>query len=274
MTAHIRRSTTLIISAPIFVDTIINAVKLRNAGKAVEKVPIQNKLTRSLEKVKRLYQKLTNNLASRAPLLTIHWGVHVNLQIELVRAELPPKPRRTHWKLNTSILKHESFLPQFTRMFRDLEEELHEFDDAADWWDLYAKPAITSFCKTFSASVAKQRKTFKSFLVALIRVAIRQNNWLLVSQTKEKLQAIIAHEAFGLVIRSRTKQNAEEEAASLYHLGKTHKTGLTKLKVSEDGVLGYKHDKAMAVTEDLGKIEEETVNFMEALLNGRQDQHL
>ena len=52
------------------VDAIINAVKLRNAGKAVEKVPIQNKLTRSLAKVKRLYQKLTNNLASRAPLLT------------------------------------------------------------------------------------------------------------------------------------------------------------------------------------------------------------
>ena len=38
---------------------------------------------------------------------------------------------------------------------------------------------------------------------------------MLVTQTKEKLQQVIAHEAFGLVIRSRTKQNAEEEAASL-----------------------------------------------------------
>ena len=52
------------------VDTIINAVKLRNAGKAVGKIPIQNKLTRSLAKTTRLYQKLTTNIASRAPLLT------------------------------------------------------------------------------------------------------------------------------------------------------------------------------------------------------------
>ena len=198
----------------------------------------------------------------------------MSLEIELVRAELHPRPRKTHWKLNTSILKHESFLPQFTRMFRALEEEIKEFDDAADWWDLYAKPAITSFCQTFSASLSSQRRTFKSFLVALLCVAIRQNDWLLVAQTKEKLQTVISYEAYGLVIRSRTKQNAEEETASLYHLGKIHKSGLTKLKVSEDGIVGYKHNKPMVVTEDLRRIEEETISFMDALLNGRQNQHL
>ena len=159
-------------------------------------------------------------------------------------------------------------------MFRWLEEEIDEFEDTADWSDLYAKPAITRFCKTFSASLVKQRRTFKAFLVALLRMATRKNDWLLVTQTKEKLQKVIAYEAYGLVIRSRTKQNTEEEVASLYHLGKAHKTGLTKLKVSEDGILGYKHNKTMIVTEDQGIIEKETVHFMEALLNGRQDEHL
>ena len=70
LTAHIRRSTTLTISAAISVDTIINAVKLRNAGKAVGKVLILNKLDRALTKTTRLYQKLTTHLASRVPLLT------------------------------------------------------------------------------------------------------------------------------------------------------------------------------------------------------------
>ena len=70
MIAQIRSSSTLTISAAMPVDTIINAVKLRNAGKAVGKIPIQNKLTRSLAKTTRLYQKLTTNIASRAPLLT------------------------------------------------------------------------------------------------------------------------------------------------------------------------------------------------------------
>ena len=77
-----------------------------------------------------------------------------------------------------------------------------------------------------------------------------------------------------MIIRSRTKQNAEEEAASLYHLGKTSKSGLTKLKVSEDGIVGYQANKNMVVTEDPRRIEEETVHFTDALLNGRQDQHL
>ena len=100
-------------------------------------------------------------------------------------------------------------------------------------WDLFAKPAIPSFCKTFSASLTKQRRTFKLFLLALLCVATRRKDWLLVSETKEKLQTIIAHEAFRLIIRSRVKQNAKEEAASIYHLGKTSKSGLTKLNVSE-----------------------------------------
>ena len=84
MTAQIRSSSTLTISAAMAVDTIINAVKLRNAGKAVGKVPILNKLTRSFTKTTRLYQKLTTNLASRAPLLTRYIkliSIHLHMPI-------------------------------------------------------------------------------------------------------------------------------------------------------------------------------------------------
>ena len=83
MTAQIRSSSTLTISAAMAVDTIINAVKLRNAGKAVGKVPIQ-KLTISLAKTTRLYQKLTTNLTSRAPLLTRYIkliSIHLHMPI-------------------------------------------------------------------------------------------------------------------------------------------------------------------------------------------------
>ena len=71
MLGQIRSSTTLTISTAMAVDAIINAVKLRNVGKAVEKVPIQNKLTRFSTRtaLKTLYQKLTGNLASKAPKL-------------------------------------------------------------------------------------------------------------------------------------------------------------------------------------------------------------
>ena len=137
-----------------------------------------------------------------------------------------------------------------------------------------AKPAIISFCKSFSISLARQRKTFKNFLFALLRVATTKNKWLLVTETKEKLKAIINSEALGLIIRSRDKENSEEEAASLYHLAKTSKTGLKKMKVAEDSVVGFRPGVNMVVTEDLKKIEENTVAFMDALLNGRQDRNL
>ena len=66
----IRSSTTLTLSAALSVDTIINAVKLTNAGKAIGKIPIINKLTRALTRTTRLYQKLTTHLTSKVPLLT------------------------------------------------------------------------------------------------------------------------------------------------------------------------------------------------------------
>ena len=51
-------------------------------------------------------------------------------------------------------------------------------------------------------------------------------------QTKGKVQRIITYDAHGLIVRSRDKQDSVEEAASLYHLAKTSKTGLEKLKVT------------------------------------------
>ena len=154
------------------------------------------------------------------PGLADHWGVEVVLGLDVARLELPPRPPRTHWKLNSSITEHESFLPQFTTLFHQLEEDIEAFEDEADWWDEFAK---TSFLQIFSVSLAKQRKSFKAFLLALLRVATVKEEWQLVAQTKEKLNGIVKHNAFGLIIRSRDNQNAEEEEVSLYHYKKTKK---------------------------------------------------
>ena len=217
-----------------------------------------------------------NSLQSTAhhPGLADHWGVHVELKLDVQRVQLPPRPPKSHWKLNSTILNDEFFLPEFTSLFSQLEEELGAYDDAADWWDLWAKPAITSFCKSFSIALAKKRRIFKHFLFALIGVATRKGNWLLVTATKEKLQTIINYEANELIIRSREKQNAEEEAASLYHLSKMPKSGLTPMKVAEIGEVGYRPGVVMEVTRNPQRIEQETVHFMDALLNGRQDENL
>ena len=207
------------------------------------------------------------------PGLADHWAVHVELEMEVDRLELPPRPPRSHWKLNTSILQHDSFVPQFTTLFHQLEEEIPEFEDEADWWDEYAKPACISFCQSFSKVLNKQKKTFKAFLISLLRFATTSENWELVAQTKEKLSTVVKEEAFGLIVRSRNNQNAEEEAASLYHLKKVQKSNLNQLKVVQGGQ-GYRKGADMEVTRDYQRIEQETVGFYDALLNGRQDQNL
>ena len=158
---------------------------------------------------------ITGKVLSSAhhPGLADHWGLEIVLDMDLDHQELPPRPPKTHWKLNSSILQHQSFLPQFSVLFRQLEQQI----DKADWWDSYAKPAISSFLKTFSTSLAKQKKCFKSFLFALLRTATRREDWKLVSETKEKLEIIIKNESFGLIVLSREGQNPEEEVASIYH---------------------------------------------------------
>ena len=206
--------------------------------------------------------------------LADHLGVCLVLNIEVARLQLPPRPQKTHWKLNSSILLHECFLPQFSTIFHELELDIDQFDDIADWWDEFAKPACTNFLMSFSSSLARQRKTFKTFLFALLRLATSRGDWTLVGQTKEKLNTILKNEAYGLIVRSRDKQNIEEEAASLFHHAKVNKGNLDQLRVNEDGTVGFKKKVAKVTSRDPQRIEEELVHFTDSLLNGRQDEHL
>ena len=211
---------------------------------------------------------------SHQPEVADHWSVHVELEFDVMRLQPPPRGHRTHWKLNNTILRHESFLPQFTTVFRHLEEEIDSFPDMADWWDEYAKPASVSFCKSFSISLASQRKTYKKFLYAVLRSATVKEKWLLVSQTKEKLKKILQFELDGLVVRSRQNQNAEEETASIYHQNKIKKGDIKKMKVPQVGPAREGEQMGLEVTDDPQRIEESLTNFFEALLNGRLDKEL
>ena len=262
-------------------DSLVKSFKYRDAFRVLHPQKIEFTFYRAScapSRLDRIYlpPHIATKVLSAAhhPGLADHWGLEVFLDLELAWLEPPPKPPRTHWKLNSSVMEHQSFLPQFTAMFSNLEQDLDAFDDEADWWDIFAKPACTSFLQSFSASLAKQKKCYKSFLFALLRVATNKEDWNLVTVTKEKLEVIIKNESFGLIVRSRDGQNAEEEAASIYHYKKSCKTNLAKMKVQKGGVLGYRRGAETEVTKDPQRIEKEAVHFYDALLNGRQDHKL
>ena len=194
-----------------------------------------------------------------------HCRVETVLDIEIGQTR-----RRSHcpgfWKLNTSLLENEDFHVQFNTLYQRMSSLIEEYDDIAQWWEILAKPSIAKFCRDFSYQLAQERKVTKQFLSTSLKLLIEQEKWKEVATIKEKLRKMLLYESMGLVIRSRQKEYAEEERGGMYYhnkeMKKTGSNHLNKMK--------YKDEEGnVQITTDAAKIANETVNFYEALFNGR-----
>ena len=194
--------------------------------------------------------------------LSDHCGVQMSIRLDVDLAYLPRTERRTYWKLNTSILEEEEFLPNFGKLWERISVTRGQFEDIAEWWDKVAKPEIKDFCIGFSVHRKKQRDDTKKFLLSYLKLVLFKKNWHEVARVKELLYTMLKADALGVVIRSRFKQNSEDEKASLYHAArevKNDKNNVHALKV--DGI----------VIRDKVKIEEEVLKFFGALFNGHHN---
>ena len=149
-------------------------------------------------------------------------GISDHCRVEVVlNIETGQTRRRFHrpgfWKLNTSLLDNDDFLPQFRFLYESLSNLIDEYDDIAQWWELLAKPSITKFCKDFSYQLAQERKATKHFLSTYLKILIQRERWSEVATTKEKLRKMLVYESMGLVVRSRQKEYAEEERGRIYY---------------------------------------------------------
>ena len=201
---------------------------------------------------------------------------HCQVEVELaLRAGLARNSqnntRQTYWKLNISLLSDPEFKPKFQYLYHELRTLIGEYDDHADWWETLAKPAIAKFCKDFSSKLAKERKSTKKFLYAALKIFLREEDWVEVARTKERIRKMLVYDLTGLQIRSRNSEHAEEESGSLYHCNREKKrTGSKHLsQMRYNNVEGEEE-----VTDDVSKIEELAVSFYDALFNGRHDKDL
>ena len=194
--------------------------------------------------------------------LSDHCGVKMCIRLEVEIANLPRTERRTYWKLNTSILEEEEFLPNFVHLWERISVVRGQFEDIAEWWDKFAKPEIKDFCIGFSVYRKKQRDDTKKFWLSYLKLVLFEKNWQEVARVKELLDTMLKADTLGVVIRSRFKQNSEDEKASLYHAArevKNNKNNVNALKV--DGI----------VIRDKVKIEETVLKFFGALFNGHHN---
>ena len=77
-------------------------------------------------------------------------------------------------------------------------------------------------------------------MLSYLKIVLVHQNWEEVARVKNKLGEMLQEDAMGITVRSRFKNNASDENASLYHAAreaKNRKNNLTSLKIGDK--IGY-----------------------------------
>ena len=199
--------------------------------------------------------------------LSDHCGVKMEIKLNIsASTQVQQQGRKTYWKINNNILKDDDFLDNFPKFWHWLQLKKTDFNDIADWWDTTAKPSIKEFCILFSSRRTRIRNDSKRFWFSYLKIALKLKNWREVTKVKKQLSDLLDEDTFGYVIRSRFKNNAADEMASLYHANQEMKNGkknsINKLKIN--GI----------VENDDKVIEEKVLQFFNALFNGHHNSSL
>ena len=185
-----------------------------------------------------------------------------------------PRDTPVLWILNNSILEDTQFRELVAKLWQKLREEQAGYEDIVDWWEEEARPTLRKFCQHYSKMRARARRGRKDWAYLELRGALEEGDWAKVARLREELRVILMFEEQGLKLRSRCKQEIEEERASLYHVGReissSGRGSITKLKIEKlEG--GRVREE---VTEDPREIEGALVTFYDGLFNGRLDSNL
>ena len=100
-------------------------------------------------------------------------------------------PPISYWKLNTLILKEDTFMASFRPFWKHLLSSQNDFLDVSDWWDLRAKPEIKNFCIGYSVQRKTARNQTKRFLLASLHQALTVKDWEEVARYREELTSML-----------------------------------------------------------------------------------
>ena len=175
------------------------------------------------------------------PSLSDHCGVLLSVKIENFLKpfdkQAPRKGHSVYWKLNSAILYEEEFRDNFADFWLHLVTFKSNFNDVANWWDNLVKPSVKDFCILYSKRRAARRKDTLKFWFAYLKVCLKDRNWLEVSRTKLIIKKFMSAGASGYQIRSRSKDVATDEEASLFNANQEMRNAklncLDKLKIND-----------------------------------------
>jgi hypothetical protein len=99
--------------------------------------------------------------------------------------------------------------------------------EAADWWDLMAKPAITTFCQRYTANAASRRFHLRGLVSCALELALAASDWPSVEVAQAHLRSLNATVDAGLAIGTHTPL-ADQEAPADFHLLQETRRGPSK----------------------------------------------
>ena len=155
-------------------------------------------------------------------ILSDHSPVH--LQIRYLHE---PNRGPGYWKLNSSLLKDETYKSKVKELLETLNETHKEMENKALKWELY-KYEIRKFSMKHSKQVKKEKtdikKTIEKNLEELLDKESENTNDIKqqITSLKDKLEEIYLEEAEGIKVRSRVQwaEEGERNTAYFYNLEK------------------------------------------------------
>ena len=193
--------------------------------------------------------------ASHHPSLSDHAALFVTLAGSLQSSPPTQKPF-SYWKLNTSLLSDEDFLPTFTVMWNNLLAGRPLGACPAEWWESSGKPACRDFCIRFSKLAAHRRREKVAFLHVALRVAIAGGHWNEVASIRKELAIHARYRLTGKAVRARVAATA---AMDLQEAAEGAGVAKGPLRLSAAG----------RILTDPVEVEEEVTRYFGALFQGR-----
>ena len=117
-----------------------------------------------------------------------------------------------YWKLNTSILDHETFRIAFQTFWQEWKQQQKDYKDMSTWWEvgkLYFKMLATQYCVQMQKNIRNKQDELTQFIT--IEKTKANPNQDKIQEAHQHLQDIDNYKISGSIIRSKEKMILEQE---------------------------------------------------------------
>ena len=151
-----------------------------------------------------------------------------------------------YWKLNTSILDHETFRIDFQNFWQEWKQQQKDYKNISTWWEvgkLYFKMIATQYCVQMQKNMRNKRDQLTQFLA--IEKTKPNPNQDKIQEAHQYLPVTDNYKISGSKIRSKEKIILEQEKPSKFFFDQEKQKQKTIKQLEK-----IENDKIITLTND------------------------